>query len=66
MYMPEKLAEAVIAYLKTLGRNYRAQTTELGRENRSCKHTRDQSHQQHKRVCFNISFDQDLSLTLYN
>ena len=52
--MPEKIAEAAIAYLKTLGGNYRAQTTELGRENRSRKHTRDQLHQQRKRVCFNF------------
>lgn len=41
MYTPEKIVEAAIAYLKTLGGNYRAQTTELGRENRSHKHTRD-------------------------
>lgn len=35
MYTPVKIVEAGIAYLKTLVGNYRAQTTELGRENRS-------------------------------
>ena len=41
MYTPVKIVEAATAYLKTLVGNYRAQTTELGREYRSCKHTRD-------------------------
>ena len=48
LYTPEKIAEVTIAYLKTLIGNYRAQTTERGKENQIHKQLRDHLHQQCK------------------
>ena len=48
LYTPEKIAEATIAYLKTLIGNYKAQTTEQRKENQIRKQLRDRLHQQCK------------------
>ena len=60
VYTPEEIAKAAIAYLKTLFGNYRAQTTQVGKENRARKRLRDRLLQWSKRVwssSFNLYAD---------